>query len=69
MQKEDKGFPRLKEYYERVDRLPCAKDARPKGYDKPGKSLFLVVHKIAKELKKGEADELPVSFFEAKRRA
>ena len=70
LEKEDEGFPRLKEYYERVDALPCAKDARPKGYDKLGKSLFREVHEIAEELKKGEADELPaVTFFEVKRRA
>ena len=68
LQKEDEGFPRLKAYYERVDALPCAKDARPKGYDKLGKSLFLEVHEIAEELKEGEADELPGSFFEAKMR-
>jgi glutathione S-transferase/nicotinamidase-related amidase len=68
LQKEDEGFSRLKAYYERVDALPCAKDARPKGYDKLGKSLFEKVHEIADELKEGEADELPVSFFEAKMR-
>jgi len=66
LQKEDEGFPRLKAYYERVDALPCAKDARPKGYDKLGKSLFREVHEIAEELKEGEADGLPGSFFEAK---
>jgi len=63
LQKEDGGFSRLKAYFERVDALPCAKDARPKGYDKLGKSLFLEVHEIAEELKEGEADELYVSPF------
>lgn len=68
LQKEDGGFPRLKAYYERVDALPCAKDARPKGYDKLGKSLFREVHEIAENLKEGEAHELPGTFFEAKMR-
>ncbi|KDR74523.1 hypothetical protein GALMADRAFT_250528 [Galerina marginata CBS 339.88] len=68
LQKEDEGFPRLKAYYDRVDALPCAKDARPKGYDKLGKSLFNEVHEIAEELKEREVDELPGSYFEAKMR-
>ena len=68
LQKEDGGFSRLKAYYECVDALPCAKDARPKGYDKLGTSLFRKVHEIAEELKEDKVDELPGTFFEAKMR-
>lgn len=67
LEQEGEGFWRLKAYYDRVDALPCANDARPKGYDKVGKSLFLEVHKIAEELQE-TPDELPGGFFEAKMR-
>ena len=68
LKKEDEGFPKLEAYYRRVDALPCANDARPKGYDKLGKSLFGEVHEIAEELKEGEVKALPGTYFEAKMR-
>jgi glutathione S-transferase len=44
-----RGFPGLQEYAQRCAYLRAAKEARPEGWEEPGKSLFVKCEKLVEE--------------------
>ncbi len=51
------GFPKLKAYVDVVGEMQCAKDARPVGWEKPGKNLFVKVYEITEEIMKNKESQ------------